>query len=261
MFIAISSAFTLLLVSFAHGSVIPLGVEPQLELDGRIVGGTLAAITTFPWQVSLQNSGKHFCGGSIISNTIIVTAAHCFKDIKSASTLQVRAGSSYRSSGGTLYSVAAYKIHEGYNASTFLNDIAVLRLSKKLSLGTTMKAIELATTTPPHGGAARCSGYGTTSYEGYLSSQLRYIDTNIVGRSQCASSSYGYGSRIKETMICAAADKKDSCQGDSGGPLVLNGQLVGVVSWGTECALANYPGVYANVAELRDWILAAQKTV
>ena len=57
-------------------------------------------------------------------------------------------------------------------------------------------------------------------------------------------------------MICAAVPGggKDACQGDSGGPLVVNGVLVGIVSWGLSCALADYPGVYSNVATLQSFV-------
>jgi trypsin len=57
-------------------------------------------------------------------------------------------------------------------------------------------------------------------------------------------------------MICAAVPGggKDACNGDSGGPLVVGGQLVGIVSWGLSCALADYPGVYSNVATLKSFI-------
>lgn len=249
-------------LALGYGAAIPTGMEPQSPLGGRIVGGVAATIENHPWMVSVQTSGSHHCGGSIISNNIVVTAAHCLKSPITASGLRIRAGSSRRSSGGVLVQVAAFKAHEGYNSATEVNDIAVLRLRTSLTFGSTIKAIPLATVSPANGAAASVTGWGKIGYNSYSStSTLHYIETRIVSRSQCASSSYSYGSRIKESMICAAMANKDSCNGDSGGPLVSGGQLVGVVSWGVECALANYPGVYANVAELRSWILQAQKTV
>nr|XP_016943207.1 trypsin alpha-3 [Drosophila suzukii] len=252
----------LALLAITNGAVIPLGLEPQSPQDGRIVGGTATSIEDHPWQVSLQRSGAHFCGGSIISSNIIVTAAHCLDSPTTVSNLQIRAGSNKRTYGGVLIQVAAMKAHEGYNYQTKVNDIGVLRLQSSLTFGSTIKAIAMASATPAHGSAASISGWGKTSYSGGSSSAtLLYANTKIVGRSQCASSTYGYGSSIMATMICAAAANKDACQGDSGGPLVSGGQLVGVISWGRECALANYPGVFANVAELRDWVLQAQKTV
>lgn len=260
MFLQIVSSLALL-AAIANGAAIPLGLEPLPTPDGRIVGGIAVSIEDHPWQVSVQKSGGHACGGSIISNDFVVTAAHCLQSPVTASILKIRAGSNKRTYGGVLIQVAAFKAHEGYNADTKTHDIGVLRLQTKLTFGSTIKAITMATVTPAHGSAASISGWGKTSFGGSSSSELLYIDTRIVGRSQCASSTYGYGSTIRETMICASAANKDACQGDSGGPLVSGGQLVGVVSWGRECALANYPGVFANVAELRNWVLQAQKTV
>ncbi|XP_017051169.1 trypsin alpha-3 [Drosophila ficusphila] len=259
MFLQIATLLALLAI--ANGAVVPLGLEPQSRQVGRIVGGTATSIEDRPWQVSVQRSGAHFCGGSIISNNIIVTAAHCLVSPSTASNLRIRAGSNKRTYGGVLIQVAAIQIHEGYNSATKVNDIGVMRLQSKLTFGSTIKAITMASVTPSHGASASISGWGKTSYGGSSSATLLYVDTKIVGRTQCGSSTYGYGSWILPTMICAASANKDACQGDSGGPLVSGGQLVGVVSWGNECALANYPGVYANVAELRSWVLAAQNTV
>ncbi|XP_061397789.1 trypsin alpha-4-like [Musca vetustissima] len=242
----------------ALGAAVPEGMLPQL--DGRIVGGVATTISSFPWQISLQRSGSHSCGGSVYSSKIIVTAAHCLQSV-STSVLKVRAGSSYWSSGGVLVSVAAFKNHEGYNSRTMVNDIAVIRLSSSLTMSSTIKAIGLATTAPANGAAASVSGWGTTSYGGSIPSQLRYVDVKIVGRTQCASSTYGYGSEIKASMICAYTVGKDACQGDSGGPLVSGGVLVGVVSWGQGCAYTNYPGVYADVAYLRSWVVSAANSV
>eukprot|EP00099_Drosophila_melanogaster_P011997 NP_001286314.1 betaTrypsin, isoform B [Drosophila melanogaster] len=240
-------------VACALGGTIPEGLLPQL--DGRIVGGTATTISSFPWQISLQRSGSHSCGGSIYSARVIVTAAHCLQSV-SASSLQIRAGSSYWSSGGVVAKVSSFKNHEGYNANTMVNDIAVLHLSSSLSFSSTIKAIGLASSNPANGAAASVSGWGTeSSGSSSIPSQLRYVNVNIVSQSRCSSSSYGYGNQIKSSMICAFASGKDSCQGDSGGPLVSGGVLVGVVSWGYGCAAANYPGVYADVAALRSWVI------
>ncbi|KAH8372632.1 hypothetical protein KR009_001475, partial [Drosophila setifemur] len=246
-------------VACALGGTIPEGLLPQL--DGRIVGGTATTISSFPWQISLQRSGSHSCGGSIYSSNIIVTAAHCLQSV-SASVLKVRAGSTNWSSGGVLVNVAAFKNHEGYNAKTMVNDIAVIRLSSSLGSSSTIKSIGLASSAPANGAAASVSGWGTlTSGSSSIPTTLQFVEVKIVGQTQCASSSYGYGSEIKSSMICAAASGKDACQGDSGGPLVSGGVLVGVVSWGYGCAASNYPGVYADVAVLRSWVISNANSV
>ncbi|XP_020802438.1 trypsin alpha-like [Drosophila serrata] len=246
-------------VACALGGTIPEGLLPQL--DGRIVGGTATTITSFPWQISLQRSGSHSCGGSIYSSNIIVTAAHCLQSV-SASSLRIRAGSSYWNSGGTVISVAAFRNHEGYNPSTMVNDIAVIRLSSSIAFSSSAKAISLASSNPANGAAASVSGWGTeSSGSSSTPTQLRYVDVKIVSQASCASSTYGYGSQIKSTMICAYTVGKDACQGDSGGPLVSGGVLVGVVSWGYGCAYASYPGVYADVATLRSWVVSAANSV
>uniref|UniRef100_A0A1L8EJE1 Putative trypsin alpha-3-like protein n=1 Tax=Haematobia irritans TaxID=7368 RepID=A0A1L8EJE1_HAEIR len=252
-------AILLSTVAVVFGAALPDGMLPQL--DGRIVGGVATSISDFPWQISLQRSGSHSCGGSIYSNNIIVTAAHCLQSV-SASVLKVRAGSSNWNSGGSLVAVAAFKNHEGYNSRTMINDIAVIKLASSLTPSANIKAIGLASTAPANGAAAVVSGWGTTSYgSSSLPAQLRYVDVKIVSTSSCASSSYGYGSEIKSSMICAYTVGKDACQGDSGGPLVSGGVLVGVVSWGYGCAYANYPGVYADVAVLRSWVVSTASSI
>ncbi|KAH8290132.1 hypothetical protein KR054_000179, partial [Drosophila jambulina] len=155
-----------------------------------------------------------------------------------------------------LVNVAAFRNHEGYNPNTMVNDIAVIRLSSSLGFSSSIKAIGLATYNPANGAAATVSGWGTqSSGSSSIPSQLQYVSLKIVSQANCASSTYGYGSQIKNTMICAYTAGKDACQGDSGGPLVSGGVLVGVVSWGYGCAYANYPGVYASVADLRSWVV------
>ncbi|EDW47399.1 GM20439 [Drosophila sechellia] len=124
-------------VACALGGTVPEGLLPQL--DGRIVGGSATTISSFPWQVSLQRSGSHSCGGSIYSRNVIVTAAHCLQSV-SASVLQIRAGSTYWSSGGAVFAVASFKNHEGYNANTMVNDIAIIKINGALTFSSTIKS-------------------------------------------------------------------------------------------------------------------------
>ncbi|XP_020713128.1 trypsin alpha [Ceratitis capitata] len=237
-------------------------IEPP-QLDGRIVGGVSTTISAYPWQISLQRSGSHSCGGSVYSESIIVTAAHCLSSGPELSILKVRAGSTYWNSGGILSAVAAYKIHELYGTNGMAYDIAVIRLAAPLKFSTTIKPISLATQAPPDNAAAVVTGWGTKlSGSATLPTQLQAVNLAIVSLETCASNTYGYGSNnLKETMICSYTEGKDSCQGDSGGPLVSGGVLVGVVSWGYGCAFANYPGVYADVAALREWVETNAETI
>ncbi|XP_028895431.1 trypsin alpha [Zeugodacus cucurbitae] len=229
------------------------GLQPQL--DGRIVGGVPTTISSFPWQISLQRSGSHSCGGSVYSENIVVTAAHCLSSMPALSILRVRAGSSYWNSGGIFSQVAAYKIHELYGQDGMSNDIALILLATPLKFSSTIKPIPLAVTAPPDGAVAVITGWGTKrSGSQTLPTQLQAVNLEVVSLAKCASNAYGYGEEVTETMICAYTSGKDSCQGDSGGPMVAGGVLVGVVSWGMGCAFPNYPGVYADVAALHTWV-------
>ncbi|XP_022224652.2 trypsin iota [Drosophila obscura] len=227
----------------------------------RIVGGTEQAIHNAPWQVSIQISARHECGGVIYSQDIIITAGHCV-DGKSVTLMKVRVGAEHHNYGGTLVPVAAFKVHEKFDLKYLHYDIAVLRLSKPLSFGLSIKAINLARLSPAGGTNATVSGWGYTAQEDSYAGSLQTVQLQIIERGQCASSIYGYGSDyVGEETICAAYDERDACTGDSGGPLVVNHFLVGIVSWGYKCALDNYPGVYADVAILRPWIVKAANAI
>ncbi|XP_016994198.2 trypsin alpha-3-like [Drosophila takahashii] len=231
--------------------------HPEVEFPfGKIVNGEETTIDQHPYQVSIQTtSGSHFCGGSLINDDTVVTAAHCMQSY-AASKLQVRLGSTNRNSGGELVGVRAFKYHEGYNSKLMTNDVAILKLSSPVVQTSLIRAIELAKEEPENGEKAVVSGWGTTCYFWCSSpATLLKVAVDIVRQYECASSTYKYGTSVSDTMICAYSEGKDACQGDSGGPLVSGGKLVGVVSWGSGCAKDGYPGVYASVAQLYDWIV------
>ena len=137
-----------------------------------------------------------------------------------------------------------------------LNNFSVsFQVSVPFTYGTGVQPISLTSTEPAAGSLAVVSGWGILSPGGSLPSQLQAVEVYITSRAVCNSAYAAYGG-ITVNMICAAVPGggKDACNGDSGGPLVVGGKLVGIVSWGLSCALADYPGVYSNVATLKSFV-------
>lgn len=226
--------------------------------DNRIVGGEDANIEDLPWQVSMVYFGSHRCGGSIVSPTFAVTAAHCTIGTIEAQT-QLRAGSSLRLSGGTLYQVATFTNHPQYNDNTLDFDLAIFQVSVAFEYGPGVGPIALPTVNQevPDGAEAKISGWGSLSEGGASPNQLQVVRVPVVENSVCHTLYSVQGWAIEDNMLCAGniiEGGQDACQGDSGGPLVVDDTLAGAVSWGLGCARPNFPGVYARVAYMRTWV-------
>ncbi|KAJ4353056.1 hypothetical protein N0V95_003709 [Ascochyta clinopodiicola] len=246
------------LIAGLMASAVSAAPTPQGFDD--IVGGTAAAAGEFPFIVSLQKSGSHFCGGTLLNSRTVVTAAHCTVG-QTASSLTVRAGSLSRSSGGTLVKVSSIKVHPSFSSSTLDNDVAIWKLATALPTSSTIgyATLPAANSDPAAGSTTTVAGWGTTSSGGSsLPTNLLKVDVPIVSRATCRQN-YSVA-EITNNMVCAgvAAGGKDSCQGDSGGPLVSTSArtLVGIVSWGNGCAAAGQPGVYSRVGTLLSFINA-----
>ena len=224
-----------------------------------VVGGTDAAAGDAPFMASLQDgTGFAFCGASVVSSTWVLTAAHCVAD-GDASDLYVVTGRTDlgNTATGQRIKVAAIHVHPSYDGNA--HDAALLRLAA----ATAAPAIQLATAADDAlevaGTAVTVAGWGdTVGLLGIFSTnQLQKTDLQVVSDNECGQTNFGFDA---PTGVCAAALLKDSCQGDSGGPLwgVRGGTRVqiGVVSYGTGCALPRFPGVYSEVnnGAIRSWI-------
>ena len=173
-----------------------------MKLSNRIVGGQLTTIERFPYQVFLQ-ANHYFCGGAILSKTVVITAAHCATG--PPRNLIVFAGITYLSERRTSYRyrVEQYFIHDQYVGRTTPEyDVAILRLSTSLAFGSKIQSIALPTKTYEEGQQAVASGWGQTEVKP-SSNQLRYINL-IVGQSpKC---------KARDGAICTFDETKSVCK-------------------------------------------------
>ena len=254
------------LIAFGGSLALVIGLgAPAPATTPRIVGGAPIAIAQVPWQVNLNIRNTSLCGASIIGTQWLVTAAHC---VAGAAPSEISAYVGVTNRGERYQNpvfVSAVVINPGWNANTFTGDIALLQLSAPLTFSPTIQAISLPITQDPGvwpaaGTAGQISGWGSTSYGGTASDALLAATVSVIGGpGDAACGSYGGSFRNAES-VCAGVPQAgiDTCQGDSGGPLVVTTDsgsvLAGVTSVGNECALPNFPGIYARVTSFLPWI-------
>ncbi|XP_063293409.1 chymotrypsin B-like [Pelobates fuscus] len=247
----------LALFTAVHGCGKP-AITPVVTGYARIVNGEEAVPGSWPWQVSLQDrTGWHFCGGSLIGENWVVTAAHCGVQ---ASDKVVLGEHDRGSSAEKIQSLAVSKVftHPQWDSNAITNDIALIKLATPAVLGNTVNPVCLGGSQHQEGGRlCVTSGWGKTRYNAFLTpNKLQQTALPLLNNEQCASDYWG--DYIADVMICAGAAGSSSCMGDSGGPLVCqeNGSwtLVGIVSWGSSTCSTSYPGVYARVSKLRNWV-------
>ncbi|KAH8274283.1 hypothetical protein KR026_003209, partial [Drosophila bipectinata] len=203
---------------------------------------------------------NHACGGTIITKSAVLTAAHCLynahKKLK-AKHLSVVAGTPkrlVRVETTQSINVKRFKVHPKYKQQrSHKNDLAVLILEKDLSIGESAATITVPQSKPQAGQNCTVVGWGTVLQFGPLPDEALNANMQILPLSYCKTLE-GFK---EEGMICASNPKNfevDSCQGDSGGPLICGERIYGIVSFGRGCGEPNNAGVYTDVYYFRDWI-------
>ncbi|NXK56715.1 CTRC protein, partial [Chauna torquata] len=276
------------LLGYAYGCGQP-AVPPQL--GARVVGGEDAVAHSWPWQISLQysrNGGwSHTCGGTLISPSWVLTAAHC---ISSSLTYRVVLGKhdlTEENDGAVALDVEEIIVHEKWNSFFIINDIALIKLARPVQENANIQAACL----PPSGlqldngypcqitgwgrlsskqggpggvgwgrAWARVRGEAVVAANGPLADVLQQALLPVVDYSTCSQRDW-WGGLVRTTMVCAGGDGVVSgCNGDSGGPLNCqrNGlwEVHGIVSFGSSsgCNTAKKPTVFTRVSAYVDWI-------
>lgn len=232
-----------------------------------ILNGTTAI---YPYYAFSGEVGDGFCGGSLISESMVLSSAHCNSVWRHSDQALIGLHDRTANVGAKDFDNAPEKfairkriLHPNFNFDTFEHDLMIIVLDGKSTARPVCLNRNRKTQTV-FGGDKRLfvMGFGQTSYAGKNSNVLLETDLQYISRKKCRKKYMpDYNYVINYNMLCADGSKenKDACRYDSGGPLIMKrgshgGQdlQIGVISWGVKCAA--YPGVFSNIGTQFRWI-------
>lgn len=283
-----SGPLLLLLLAIGATNVAPLPMTVDVDatavadtvtpafgwMNGRVVGGQNAARHSAPWIVTLQwgiNSPSQHCGGSILTPSWVLTAAHCLGGFTNFGQFFLIAGRHNLAAVETAteqrrnINRARTFSHPDYTTGLRVGpfDIGMIHVAPAFTFNAYVRAIALPAAGAMHSGLATLHGWGSTSRTNtpILPDILQTVTKPLLPFGQCQSV-LGADSPLHPTNLCTGplTGAASACSGDSGGPLVQNNQLIGVVSWGiVPCGSQGAPSVYVRTSAFRSWITATMQ--
>ncbi|GLV38333.1 uncharacterized protein CBL_13115 [Carabus blaptoides fortunei] len=240
---------------------------PCLEPTFRISGGYQVESEIIKWQAGLFISipgDDYFCGGCLISDSFVLTAAHCIDD---ATVVLVKLGAvaiMHREKQQISMKSRHFIIHEEWHKKTIKNDIALIKLPHPVNFTDAIFPAKLPSRNLDYLDIdALVCGWGKRDDNGTsITGQLRCVSVPVIDNSICTNS---YPYRISNTTICTSGeDGKSPCAGDSGGPLVIPQKnntaiIIGIVSFGAKLCESGHPSVFTRVSKFVPWIQEKMK--
>ncbi|XP_010223633.1 PREDICTED: coagulation factor X-like [Tinamus guttatus] len=229
----------------------------------RIVGGDECLLGECPWQAVLINEGgEEFCGGTILNENYILTAAHCMNQSKEITVVVGEVDREEEEHSETMHTVDKIFVHSKYVAETYDNDIAIIKLKEPITFSeyvipACLPETDFANEVLMNQKSGMVSGFGREFEGGRLSKKLKVLQVPYVDRNTCKQST---NFEITDNMFCAGyeTEQKDACQGDSGGPHVTKYKetyfITGIVSWGEGCARKGKYGIYTKLSRFLRWV-------
>ncbi|XP_066504122.1 mast cell protease 1A-like [Hoplias malabaricus] len=229
------------------------------NINVGIVNGKLTRDDSRLYMVSIQIGDRHECGGFLVSNHFVMTAAHCYKGW--VLTVVVGAHDLSNREGFLRMEVESYYLHPQFNPETLDNDIMLLKLNGAVKKSRTVNYISIDQTHEDIPVNTLCSvaGWGREGSNTPLSNRLMETHIVITDRIQC-SKQWNSTYPVTDSKVCASSPA--TCQGDSGGPLVCGNTAMGIVSFGEEvCENPGKPNVYTRISAFLPWIESIIKNV
>ncbi|XP_026750664.3 uncharacterized protein LOC113511245 [Galleria mellonella] len=243
--------------------------EKKVLRSRRLVAGRDALIEEYPYVVSIQKGGEHWCAGALLNPRLVITTANCIWKSSRVSRLRVRAGSRYVEQGGQVAKIKEVMKHPRWSIRKAPdNDVALILLDRNIRFSDAVHGVDLPNRIMmPAFEDAWVTSWGSERRDGIYDKKdmtLQVYHARLMDRDKCNNVTQRFGVTVTENFICLSQTGRQApCTRDTGAPAVSDGVIWGLASWGIRklCGTERYPAVFSYLASNSnmDFILNATR--